>query len=340
MALHRSRSPLVFVLPAGSEAPSGGNVYDRELTKALAERVPLVVTTFDDATRRIASKRPGLYFFDTLELDKAPALPERNAEQRFGLVVHHLPSLEPGVAPDDPALAMEASALDRFDIFLATSDFTKALLTSRGHAESTVLTVPPALSAFTSPPRAYEGPLSALVVANLIPRKGVLPLIEALARLEAMSCGFSLRIVGRDDMDAAYVEACRRTLAASNPLRESVRFEGSVPYERMGDVYETSDLLVSAATMETFGMAIHEARAHGLPVLARDGGYVSAHFTHGHDGVLCASTDELAEELVALSRDEPAMSALFERAQSSRPASGYTWRAAAEKFLSELDRTA
>src|SRR5262245_7857474 len=103
--------PLVFVLPAGSEAPSGGNVYDRELTRALAEIVPIDRTGFAEAKTAIAAGRPGLYLFDTLDLEKTLALPTPAPEQMFGLVVHHLPSLEPGVAADDPSLVMEDRAL-------------------------------------------------------------------------------------------------------------------------------------------------------------------------------------------------------------------------------------
>ncbi|HEX6763881.1 MAG TPA: glycosyltransferase, partial [Polyangiaceae bacterium] len=93
----------------------------------------------------------------------------------------------------------------------------------------------------------------------------------------------------------------------------------------------------SASAMETFGMAVHEARAHGLPVLALDGGYVRNAFSDGEDGVLCSSIAELAGTLVELSRDEPAMKSLFDRAQASRRATR-TWTTAAKEFLTELGR--
>ena len=332
------RAPLVFVLPAGHEAPSGGNVYDRELGKALAALTSIRIVHFAEASQAIDSKSPGLYLFDTLDLEKTLELPERSAGQAYGLVVHHLPSLEPGILLDDPALAMENRALGGFDFFVATSDFTRALLVGRGYGENAVFTVPPGLSAESGPPRVYEPPLSALLVANVIPRKGVLSLLEALAAHESARARYSLRIVGRTDMDPAYVEACRRTLVNSSSLGRRVRIDGPRPYEHMAEVYEAAHLLVSASAMETFGMAIHEARAHGLPVLAVNGGYVRNAFSDGENGVLCSSPEGLAKKLVELDEDEAAMRSLFGRAQASRPPSDYTWAAAAQRLLEEIER--
>jgi glycosyltransferase involved in cell wall biosynthesis len=334
-----SRTPLVVVFPAGSERVSGGNIYDRELTKALAELVPASVASFHEAAGKLASKQPGIYLFDTLELDQASALGPRGAGQEVGLVVHHLPSLEPGAPHDDSTLASENAKLRRFDFLVATSEFTRSLLASRGFADEAIFTVPPGLASVESDDnvlRAYDAPLRAVVVGNLIPRKGVLPLLEALAARPAPS-RYSLRVVGRGDMDPAYAEACRRTAAASPSLREAVRLEDPLPYERMSEVYDASHLLVSAALVETFGMAIHEARARGLPVLAFDGGYARHHFTHGADGFSCSSHEELARTLVELAEDEHRMARLFERARATRPAS-YSWREAAERFVAELRR--
>jgi glycosyltransferase involved in cell wall biosynthesis len=339
MARDIARSPLVFVFPAGSEGVSGGNIYNSELTKALAELVPVSVASFAEAAGDLASKRPGIYLFDTLELDLVGTLPPRVAGQEVGLVVHLLPSLEPGAAEDDAAIASEKAKLRRFDFFVATSDFTRTLLVSRGFAEDAILTVPPGLPVVENDndvTRAYEPPLRAVVVGNLIPRKGVLPLLEALAAKPAPD-RYSLRIVGRGDMDPAYAEACRRAAAASPSLRDAVRIEGPVPYQRTGEVYEASHLAVSPALFETYGMAIREARAHGLPVLAFDGGYARHHFTHGDDGFSYSSHAELARTLVELAGDERRMASLFERARATRPAP-FSWRQAAERFLAELGR--
>jgi glycosyltransferase involved in cell wall biosynthesis len=338
MASTRSRLPLVFVLPPGSETLSGGNIYNRELTRALAELVPVTLTAFAGASAALGAAEQGVFFFDTLELEATRALGLPAPGQVRMLVVHHLPSLEPGVHFDASDLAREDAELSRFDGFVATSDFTRELLVARGQPEHVVMTVPPAAPPSSARARTYEPPLCALVVANVIPRKGVLELLEALADVAPSELRLSLRIVGRVDMDPDYVERCRRALARSPHLAASVHFGGPVPYERMGTVYGAAHLLVSASSMETFGMSIHEARAHGLPVLALDGGYVRRHFTDGNDGVLCASAAELAARLVELSRDEHRLRRLFAAAQGSRVSPDYDWHQAAKRFLAELER--
>ena len=101
------------------------------------------------------------------------------------LLVHHLPSLEPGLPPADPSLGTEAAALARCRAFVATSPFTARLLASRGFPAERILTLTPAAptpaTEPAAPPRRYLPPLRALMVGNLIPRKAVLPLLEALA---------------------------------------------------------------------------------------------------------------------------------------------------------------
>jgi glycosyltransferase involved in cell wall biosynthesis len=333
-----SASPLVFAFPEDSDAPSGGNVYNRELTLALAELVPLVVTNFAEAETRLARSEPGVYFFDSLDLEKVGTLPVPRDGQRLGLLVHHLPSLEPGVSPDDPAIRRETAALARFALFVATSDFTRHWLVTRGHAESRILTVPPALSESKNARRSYEPPLSALIVANLVPRKGVLSLLTALEAMAPPEAAFLLRVIGRDDIDPAHAEECRRLVARETWLRERVRIDGPLPHERMSDAYESAHLLVSASSMETFGMAIHEARAHGLVVLAREGGYVRRHFEEGAVGRIVQSDQEVARELVRLAADESGMRGLFSSAQSARIEPRPTWAKAARTFLDELDR--
>jgi glycosyltransferase involved in cell wall biosynthesis len=259
--------------------------------------------------------------------------------QYLGLVVHHLPSLEPELRERELelALAREAAALARYDVFLCTSHFTSELLRSRGFEPERLITVPPAPPAVSARSRHYEPPLRALVVANLIPRKGVLPLLEALAR-RAERADYRLVIVGRDDIDPGYAEACRSAVARSAYLGEHVRIDPVAPHERMLEYYETADLLLSAAEMETFGMAIQEARAHGLPILVREGGFAREHVKPGANGVVLSDVEAIADLLLALATDEVRMRALVAGAERTRPDPGYGWREAAETLLAALGR--
>jgi glycosyltransferase involved in cell wall biosynthesis len=331
-----TEAPLAFVLPAGSERPSGGNLYNGALLGALGRLVPLRKLTLAECRAAVERGAPGLYFLDSLDLDAAGVADARRAGQHFGLIVHHLPSFELERL-DAAALAEESSKLAKFDVFLCTSDVTRELLERRGFAPARLLAVPPAPPAVRASPRRYEPPLRALIVANLIARKAVLPWLELLdARRDPAP--FTLVIVGRDDIEPAYAEACQALVARSPYLGARVRLEPALPHESMVERYAAADVLLSTAVFETFGMAVQEARSHGLPVLMRDGGYVARQVTDGVNGVVTPDLESLAETLFELAADPQRMRALAAGAQSTRPGTSYDWPAAAESLLRQLGR--
>jgi len=325
---------LVFALPDGSDAVSGGNIYNAELIRELAA----TRMTFGECAEAVRRGTPGLYFIDTLNLREFLNLPPAQTGQQFALVVHHLPSLEPGIDPADESLQLEASALLRFDAFLTTSPFTAQVLAQKGIRAEKIMTVLPGVRLTDSEPRRYEPPLRAVMVGNLIRRKGILEFLAALESRAADADAFEIDIVGRLDMDVGYVGECRELLARSEPLGRLVRLRGAVPYDEMDQWYRTHNLFVSAAKMETFGMGLAEARAHGLPILALDRGHVRNHFTDGENGVLVDSIEALADNFMGLVREPRTIENLFSRAQGLRAGSDYGWKAAAARFRDELDR--
>jgi glycosyltransferase involved in cell wall biosynthesis len=329
--------PLFFALPDGSDAVSGGNIYNEELARALSDIVAVKTVRPYACRDAIARGEPGVYFVDTLNLADVLAFPERGPEQALVLVVHHLPSLEPGIDAGHESLAVERRALTLFDAFVCTSPFTSDLLIGRGIAPGAVLTVPPPPPAIERQPRAYEAPPRAVVVANLIARKGVLEWLQALAPRTLAGDRFSIDVVGRHDIDSDHARKCRDRVDASPALRERVRFAGAVPHARIGEFYRGANLFVSSAKMETFGMALQEARGWGLPIVALDGGHARTHFTHGQNGLLFSSIEELAEGFLALARDEPRMRRLFDEAQRPAKEPTITWRLTAERLVEQLN---
>lgn len=339
---------LVFVLPPDSGLVSGGNIYNRELVAAARRRRPIEEMADAELGRAVAEATAGTFFVDTVSLARflacVPAPAARPAGQRYLLVVHHLPSLEPGLPADHPSLAVEREALPRFDGFLATSPYTAGHLRARGYAQP-CLTVRPALPARERPPLEYRPGVRALLVANLIPRKGVLPFLEALAAGLEPGDELAVDVVGRDDLDPDHGARCAR-VAEERGLTETggpaahrarVRFRGPVPYEDMDALYRDATVFLSPSSMETFGMALQEARAFGVPILARRGGHAAAHVEDGVSGHLYDTAAELAAGLLALVRAPDRMRRLFAAAQALRTGGEYTWDDAAAELLRRLD---
>ncbi len=326
----------MFALPDGSEAVSGGNLYNDAIIRELGKIAAVSAVSIDACRADVERGMPGIYFVDTLNLADALAFPARGPAQTFVLVVHHLPSLEPSPRVNAESLRVEERALLLFDAFLTTSPYTRDLLVERGFSPGAVLCVPPAPPAVAPPRRAYEPPLSALLVANLIERKGVLDFLQALASRVEANDRFSIDIVGRDDLDPDLARKCRDVARDSPALSERVRFAGAVPRAKVDDFYRSAHLFVSSAKMETFGMALQEARAWGLPILAFDGGHARTHFTDGDNGLLFSSIESLAASFLDLARDDDAMHRLFERSQALASKSNGTWELAAKRLLEQL----
>jgi glycosyltransferase involved in cell wall biosynthesis len=326
---------LVFALPARSAELSGGNLYNAQLIRALGGTAKPAAMTVAECRARVEQGAAGVYFIDSLDLEDFSSFPAPRRGQYFGLLVHHLPSLEPHIEAADKALEVERATLPRFDVFLATSPFTAQLLRQRGYDSNKILTVSPAPPASAPALLIPTAPFVFSMVGNLIPRKGFLVLFEYLASHLQENDQFFIEVAGRSDLDPEYARACLAVAQGSN-LRSIVRYLGPVPYDQMAECYRRAAAFVSASKMETFGMALQEARAYGVPILAVDGGYARQHFTPGDNGLLFESVETLAQELLELARDPSRLHPLFRNAQRLRPSSDYTWAKAAELFLQQL----
>lgn len=98
-----------------------------------------------------------------------------------------------------------------------------------------------------------------LFVGQDFKRKGLAPLLRALAQVRRAVPGCDLRVVGRDRA-APY-----RRLAADLGVADAVRFEGPTP--AIEEVYRAADLLVFPTLYDPFANVCLEALACGLPVL-------------------------------------------------------------------------
>ncbi|MDG4811021.1 glycosyltransferase family 4 protein [Micromonospora sp. WMMD1120] len=96
-------------------------------------------------------------------------------------------------------------------------------------------------------------------------RKGVLDLLDAVAKLRADAVPVRLLISGiGPDLDAV---ASRITELG---LADVVELLGAVPYERAHEVYARGEVFVSPTYAEGFSNTILEALASGLPVISTD----------------------------------------------------------------------
>jgi glycosyltransferase involved in cell wall biosynthesis len=104
-----------------------------------------------------------------------------------------------------------------------------------------------------------------LFVGRVIRTKGVRDALSALSLVKALPVVFD--VVG-DGFDRAACEA----LSAELGLGDRVRFHGRMDRSLVDDFYRAADVFLFPSYREPGGLAVHEAMAHGLPVIVANVG--------------------------------------------------------------------
>lgn len=308
-----------FLIPDTGAFVSGGNLYNRHLIDALRERGHVIHESAQP--EHLPEGVPLLA--DTLLAHSLP----RHLAQQSGLIVHHLQSLHPpeGWNRSDWFREKEWPWLQYFGWYLATSPYTKAYLQER-QVFKPVEVIEPALERPPELTARAARPIRAIVVGNLVERKGILPLLEAWASTPPH--GVELRFAGSRDMEPAYADRC---LSGMEKLA-GVSYLGTLPRAALFAAYARSNLLISPAFMETYGMVLQEAAASGLPILAYNGGNAPHHISPGQNGQLCQSHREILSWLNRWAAQPTAFEPYLEGARTLAPHRQRLWADAARQF--------
>lgn len=123
-------------------------------------------------------------------------------------------------------------------------------------------------------------PATVLYAGRVIPRKGLLNLLQALVGVRRAVPEVCLRVAGEVESQSQYVAACRRFIAQQG-LEAAVTFLGSLSLEQMAHEYARCALLALPSKQETApvvvaeamaaGRAVVAARACGMPYMVEDG---------------------------------------------------------------------
>lgn len=142
-------------------------------------------------------------------------------------------------------------------------------------------------------------PLKILSVSRLIPYKGIDVAIDAIAQLRMACVPISYRVVGEG---AQYEEL--RQKAKRLGLDGVIEFLGAISPEQVSQEMERADVFLYPSRtvgpdMEGQGLAIQEAQASGLLVVATSHGGIPEGIQHETSGVLCRENDsqDLADKI-------------------------------------------
>lgn len=306
---------VTFVVPGDIETRTGGYLYDRKIVdglRGLGWTVDVCAPELDAIAQAEA------VVVDGLALPLIERQIDRNARRLRIVPLIHLPlALEAGLPADEAARrhAIERRALDVSSMVVVTGRTTKELLERDGVDPDRIVLVEPG----TNPvPLAHgsDGPdVALLCVAALTAGKGHEVLIRALASIPARN--WTLRCAGTLDRDPRAVERVRSAIAGLR-LDGRVVLLGELDEENLETEYARADAFVLATVRETYGMAVAEAIAHGLPVVSTTVGAIPD--VVGGGGVLVAPGDEraFARALSRVVSDAPFRYQLTEHARQAR----------------------
>jgi glycosyltransferase involved in cell wall biosynthesis len=302
--------------------------------------VALSVMTLEAAIRDARRARPTRYWIDTLLLDRIVDFRKNvQSPSECFVIVHYFPSLQPAATgrARKASRRIEDAAFRAADGFLLTSDFAAAHLASRDAGSKPFVVVPPAPTVVPSArPRRRPAGFRALMVANLVPGKGVLEFLRDFGRQVSAADPYCLEIAGRMDADPAYARRCLRAVERSAALRGKVRFLGALGPGALRQAYERNTVFISASRMETFGMALAEARVFGLYVIALHAGNAASHLASPRDGEVFSTSAALSHRAAALAKNSASIGELLSAMGPPAPAS--TWARAATRFLAQVAR--
>jgi glycosyltransferase involved in cell wall biosynthesis len=173
-----------------------------------------------------------------------------------------------------------------------------------------------------------------LTVANWLPRKGILELLEAFARLPGDAA--TLHLAGDESADARYA-ACVRSRLTEADLRDRVVVHGPLSRENVAGLYRAADVFALPAAREPYGTVWGEAMAFGLPVVGWRAGNLPYLAEDECEGLLLeqGDVDGLALALLRLALDcdvRARLGAAAKRRALARP----TWEASAALFFAAI----
>ncbi|HEX7386763.1 MAG TPA: glycosyltransferase family 4 protein [Castellaniella sp.] len=315
-----------FVVAGDPDQYTGGYLYDARIAQALRQSgwsvdVVGLEGRFPDPDVRagealnaaLAGFSPDdLVVIDGLALGGLPDVLARYAHTlRMVALIHHPLADEYGLgsAQAGQFRASERCALKWVSHVMTTSAFTaRHLVADYGVPPHAIDVVEPGVDhplaqGLQSPLVAHDDTEASprlLCVATLVPRKGHLVLVEALAGLRDLA--WQCNCVGDLQRDPACAEAVRLAIG-HHRLQDRVRLLGTLPPAALATTYDRAQVFVLPSYYEGYGMVVAEALAHGLPIVATSGGALVQTVPEGAGllvppGDVAALTDALRQVLV------------------------------------------
>jgi len=301
-----------LIIYGGLDFPSGGFLYDRMLVGTLrqaGDEVDVISLPWETYRKCMAHNfDPGIrtrlraWKGDILLQDELvhPSLFLQNRALRRSLgvpfvsIVHHLASSERRAGiPGSADRIAERSYLRSVDAFVFNGEVTRRAVQQLSGTVCAGIVAPPggdrlgcAMTDAEAAARAADAPpLRVLFVGNLIPRKGLLTLLQALALSPRGE--WQLTVVGSRTVDPAHARQVDR-FVREHGLQHSVRMKDHLDDGQLADEFRAHHVLAVPSAYEGFGIVYLEAMGFGVVPVGSTSGGAGEVIEDGKSGFLAA----------------------------------------------------
>lgn len=302
---------------------SGGLRYNQQARAALrqagvpCETLSVAPQEFDAGTVAEARRRlqPELTVVDGLLGSAHPEVFTAGGPGAAALLVHMPAAAAQEVQGigDAETAGNERWAVLEADHVVAVSRWAAAELRRRYRRREIAVAVPGTVAPLEAPALRGSGPARLAAVGALNPLKNHRLLVDALEPLKDLDWRLALAGPGESTAFGAELLAEMR-----DRLGDRLEWRGLLAPDEVAALWGETDLLVLPSLLETYGMAVTEACAHGVPALVSAG--TGAEEAAGEAGLALdpRHPEEWTETLRRLITEEPGRERLREAALRRR----------------------
>lgn len=327
----------VLLTPGPRNGTSGGHRYNDHLLAAAAP-CGFAMRTAPASPLRLPAA--DIAVVDSLAAWKVAIPLRRRGRPRVVALVHQQPG---GV--DGPRWCrrirgvLDLATYRRCDLVVVAGVAAAEMLRTQGIDPTRVEVIVPGsdLPPFRRrPPLRDERRIGVLNVANWLPNKGIIELVEAVAALPHDDV--QLHLAGQTDSDADYEAAVRERLRQPD-LTGRITVHGAIDPTEVAALCAAADVFVFPSHAEAYGTVVAEALAMGLPVVGWRTPFMSALVQDHVEGLLAPPGDiaGLSDALHRLAIDPELRVSLSDGARR-RAAALPTWEQTTRRFFGALRR--
>jgi glycosyltransferase involved in cell wall biosynthesis len=163
-----------------------------------------------------------------------------------------------------------------------------------------------------------------------VPMKGLVPLLEAIAKLRVERDDVHLVVIGKQK-EKSKIPAVLERLG----LEHAVEFVSGVAQERIIELYAEAQVAVVPSLYEGFSLPAIEAMACGVPLVATTGGALPEVVGPDGEAALSVPTNDPSALAIAIGRllDDATLRDRIGEAGRNRVLDRFTWRRSAEGMI-------